>query len=188
MRELSDYWSKGGILHLVISASIKTKTQPLALKTKTEFSVGSELSSTPVSPIQNLMSVGWRDPELVRKKFEPFLVDLFTESKCWVCVAGVIKKRDCDFKSTGKPLIANCNYLYGMHCKNGVVQEFLLLPEERHDNWWLFLETPPAERLPVTELFGILEMNVDSCKPYDFARFFQDKRITWLPATVQNLH
>lgn len=124
------------------------------------------------------MSVGWREPDLKRKKFEPFLVDLFTESVCWVCESAVVQERGCDFESSGKPLIANCNYLFGMHCTHDNVQQFLQLPEERHENWWLFLEAPPPERSQVTEMYGILEMNVERCKPYKSERIVQDKPVT----------
>lgn len=187
VRELSDYWSKGGILHKVISASIKSKTQPLAVKIENSFSIGSDFStSIPIKTIQSLMSVGWREPNIIRKKFESFLVDVFSEKKCWICIAGVItEKRNCDYESSGKPLIVNCNYLYGMQCKTRMEDslQFLHLPTNRTGNWWLSLEDSPStskETAEVKNIYGVPDTNVEQCKKLDLKSIIEDQATTTL--------
>lgn len=130
------------------------------------------------------MSIGWREPDILRKKFEPFLVDLFTESKCWVCVPAILQKASCDYSSLGKPLIANCNYLYGMQCKTSLQSgalQFLQFPENRHENWWLFMEDAALDRARDMTVYGILDTNVESCQPYDFGKTFDEQKLTLPP-------
>lgn len=169
VRELSDYWSKGGIVHSVISASIDSKKEPLTLKIEFEFSASAALTPIPPQAIRNLMSAGWRQPEVTRKKFEPFLVDFFTERRCWACVPGTIQKVGCDGMTSGKPLIANCNYLHGMQCKteNGSALQFLEFPEHRNEKWWMFLDTTPAESAESKMIYGVVDVNADRCVEHE---------------------
>lgn len=124
------------------------------------------------------MTVGWREPKTTRKKFEPFLVDLYTESKCWICIPGIIRdESSCDYMSAGKPLIANCNYLYGMNCKTkkGSVLKFLRLPEHRSGDWWLLTEDYASIQSKGKEIYGVIDMNVEQCRSLDFGMIFQEK-------------
>lgn len=178
IRELSDFWSKGGILHTIISAYTKSKDQPIAVKIENTFSVGSELSNVPVMSLSNLMTVGWRDPDLIKKKYEWFHVDLFTDEKCWICIPGEITEEvGCQYMPSGKPLIANCNYLYGMQCKrkNGTLLQFLRFPTHRNDSWWLNLGNSFSSGTAGKRIYGVLDMNIEKCKPFDFGIFSQEQ-------------
>lgn len=168
VRELSDLWSEGGIVHKVVSASIQSKTQPLVVKVKEDFVVSSIL--TPILPksINSLLSVGWRPPKMTRRKHEPFLVDMWTERSCWGCRSAVVQNFSCKSLTSGKPLIANCNYLYGMRCEGD--DQFLLIPERRADDWWVVLQPSAEELTKKLSVFGLVDLNIETCIRYDFAK------------------